>query len=256
MTLLQGGLIPAHSVHLILADLPYGKTACSWDSVLPLEELWVAYKHVLTPNGVVLLTAAEGFDITLYKSNPQWYRYKIVWRKHNFANAMLVHKQPGRIHEYVLVFRKDKATYNPQMMSGHKPIKGFHDPTKSLGEVFRGSTQGRTRLISTHRDNPAGTRYPTSVWEMEDSIWTIPQPRVKKGHPTPKPVALMEQLIKTYSNEGDCVLDNTMGMGSTGVASLHTGRRFLGMEIKAAYFKDACAHLHKALAATDTVPAA
>ena len=159
----QAGVIPAHSVDLILTDLPYGKTACSWDSVLPLDQLWAAYKRVLAPQGAVVLTASEGFDLTLYQSNPAWYRYKFIWKKNNISNPMLVSKQPGRIHEFVLVFAKGRMTYIPQMTTGHKPVKGFRDDTKSLGEVYRGSTQGRSPLISTHRDNPAGTRYPTTV---------------------------------------------------------------------------------------------
>jgi site-specific DNA-methyltransferase (adenine-specific) len=243
MPLLRSALIPARSVDLILADLPYGKTACSWDSPLPLRELWAAYTHVLAPRGAVLLTAAEGFDLTLAQSNPRWYRYKIVWRKRNIANPLLAKAQPGRVHEFVLVFAPRQPTYHPQMTTGHKPIAGFRDDTKPLGEIYTGSTRGRKRLIATHRDNPAGTRYPTSVWEIPaDSIWDIPQERANV-HPTAKPVELMRRLILTYSNEGDTILDNTMGAGATGVACVQTGRRFLGIELQNTYFMTACARI-------------
>jgi hypothetical protein len=131
MALLQSALIPAHSVDLILADLPYGQTACRWDSVLPLQELWQAYTRLLAPGGAVVLTAGEGFDFTLRESNPSWYRYKFVWCKRNIANPLLVSKQPGRIHEYVLVFCSKQTTYHPQMTTGHKPIAGFRDDTKT-----------------------------------------------------------------------------------------------------------------------------
>jgi site-specific DNA-methyltransferase (adenine-specific) len=235
----QAGVIAPHSVDLILADLPYGKTACSWDSVLPLEALWQCYTRVLKPSGAVLLTAAEGFDLTLYQSNPRWYRYKFVWRKRNIANPMLVATQPGRVHEYVLVFARRQPTYHPQMTTGHKPITGFRDDTKPLGEIYTRSTRGRKRLIATHRDNPEGTRYPTSVWEIpDDSIWDIPQERANV-HPTAKPVELMRRLILTYSNPGETVLDNTMGAGATGVACVQTGRRFLGIELQHTYFMTA-----------------
>jgi site-specific DNA-methyltransferase (adenine-specific) len=247
LALLQSGLIPAHSVDLILADLPYGKTACGWDTPLPLPVLWTAYKRLLTPGGAVVLTAAEGFDLTLAQSNPPWYRYKFIWRKHNIANPMLVTKQPGRVHEYVVVFCRGQTTYHPQMTTGHKPIAGFRDDTKSLGEIYMGSTRGRTRLISTHRDNPEGTRYPTSVWEIPvDTIWDIPQERANV-HPTAKPVELMLRLILTYSNAGETVLDNTMGSGTTGLACLQTGRQFLGIELQPAYFATACERIRAAL---------
>jgi site-specific DNA-methyltransferase (adenine-specific) len=210
------------------------------DSVLPLQELWSCYRRVLAPGGAVVLTAAEGFDFTLIGSNRQWYRYKFVWCKRNIANPMLPSKQPGRIHEYVLVFCSKQSTYNPQMTTGHKPVAGFRDDTKRLGEIYHGDTHGRTRLIATHRDNPEGTRYATSVWD-------IPQERLNV-HPTPKPVALMRQLILSYSNAGETVLDNTMGAGATGVACVQTGRRFLGIELQNTYFMTACERIRDALA--------
>jgi site-specific DNA-methyltransferase (adenine-specific) len=247
MPLLQSALIPAHSVDLILADLPYGQTACRWDSVLPLAPLWQAYTRLLTPGGAVVLPAGEGFDLTLYQSNPRWYRYKFVWRKHKIANPLLVKTQPSRVHEYVLVFAPGRVTYTPQMTTGHTPVTGFRDDTKGLGEIYRGTTQGRTRLISTHRDNPEGTRYPTSVWDIpEDSVWDIPQERANV-HPTAKPVELMRRLILTYSTAGGMVLDNTMGSGTTGIACVETGRRFLGVELDPTYFTTACRRIGEAI---------
>jgi site-specific DNA-methyltransferase (adenine-specific) len=235
----RAGLLPAHSVDLVVADLPYGVTACAWDCVLPLGELWAAYKRLLTPNGVVVLTAAEGFDLTLYQSNPAWYRYKFVWRKNNISNPMLVASQPGRIHEYLLVFAKGRIPYTPQMTTGHKPVKGFRDDTKLLGEVYRGSTRGTTRLIATHRDNPDGTRYPTTVWD-------IPLDRANV-HPTAKPVELLRRLVLTYSQAGATVLDNTMGSGTAALACVQTGRRFYGIELEEGYFKTACQRVEQEL---------
>jgi site-specific DNA-methyltransferase (adenine-specific) len=160
---------------------------------------------------------------------------------------MLVTKQPGRVHEFVVVFAPRQPTYHPQMTTGHKPIAGFRDDTKLLGEIYTGAMRGRKRLIATHRDNPEGTRYPQSVWEIpDDSLWDIPQERANR-HPTAKPVELMRRLILTYSNLGDVVLDNTMGSGTTGVACLQTGRRFLGIEREAQYFTTARAQIGEAI---------
>jgi site-specific DNA-methyltransferase (adenine-specific) len=249
----EAGLIPAHSVDLILADLPYGTTACAWDSRLPLEPLWQAYKRVLTSTGAVLLTAADGFDTTLHQSNPAWFRYKWVWEKSRGANGVSAARRPITVHEYVLVFYQHQPTYNPQMTYGHKPVAAFRNEAKGVGAVFNGPKGGGRQLVSTHKGNN-GARYPRSVLhdaQDEDADTradlSLGYYRVERGkHDTQKPVRLMRDLILTYSNAGDVILDNTMGSGTTGVACVQTGRRFLGIELHPGSFQAACTRIGEA----------
>ena len=214
------------SIDLILADLPYGQTACDWDSVLPLDELWKQYTRILKENGVVILTATQPFTWKLCASNPEWFRYEVIWEKPNGTNPLLVKVQPFRVHENILVFYKKQPTYNPQMLSG-KPYNGFSNDQKTIGEVFSGSGDDNRGLISRHRENPEGTRYPRSVIRCKQD---------RSGHPTKKPVELMSWIIKTYSNPGELVLDNTMGEGTTGVACMIEGRHFIGIELDKKYY--------------------
>lgn len=214
------------SIDLILADLPYGQTACDWDSVLPLGKLWEQYSRILKENGVVILTATQPFTWKLCSSKPDWFKYEIIWEKPNGTNPLLVKVQPFRVHENILVFYKKQPTYNPQMLSG-KPYNGFSDDNKTIGEVFSGSGTDNRGLTSRHRENPDGTRYPRSVIKCKQD---------RSGHPTKKPVELMSWIIKTYSNPGEIVLDNTMGEGTTGVACMMEGRRFIGIELDKKYY--------------------
>jgi site-specific DNA-methyltransferase (adenine-specific) len=214
------------SIDLILADLPYGQTACDWDSVLPLDKLWEQYTRILKENGVVILTATQPFTWKLCSSKPDWFRYEIIWEKPNGTNPLLVKVQPFRVHENVLVFYKKQPTYNPQMLSG-KPYNGYSNDNKTIGEIFSGSGTDNRGLTSRHRENPGGTRYPRSVIRCKQD---------RSGHPTKKPVELMSWIIKTYSNPGDLVLDNTMGEGTTGVACMMDGRRFIGIELDKKYY--------------------
>ncbi|MBM4056564.1 MAG: site-specific DNA-methyltransferase [Planctomycetes bacterium] len=219
--------IPDGSVDMILADLPYGITACKWDSVLPLDKLWEQYKRVIKENGAIVLTAAQPFAWRLCASNPKWFKYEIIWEKPNGTNPMLVKKQPFRTHENVLVFYKKQPTYNPQMTYGHSNYSGFYDDTKIIGEAYNGSEK---KLISKHKKNTDGSRYPRSVQRFAQD---------RSGHPTKKPVELMEWLIKTYTNVDDIILDNTMGEGTTGVACVKNKRNFIGIELDPEYFKKA-----------------
>ena len=226
--------IPSGSVDLILADLPYGTTACKWDSVLPLDKLWAEYNRITKDNAAMVLTAAQPFTWKLCASNPEAFRYEIIWEKPNGTNPMLVKKQPFRVHENILVFYKKQPTYNPQMSTG-AVYSGFIDepvaeqnilpfgekPTqKTIGEVYGEGT------ISHHRQNE-GTRYPRSVQKFSQD---------RSGHPTKKPVELFRWLIRTYSNPGDLVLDNTMGEGTTAVAALLEERKCIGIELEKKYF--------------------
>jgi site-specific DNA-methyltransferase (adenine-specific) len=223
-TLYQGNcldrlpLINDHSVELVLTDLPYGTTACPWDSVIPLDEMWTELKRVGTPNCIYVFTAQQPFTWALCASNPTDFRYELIWEKPNATSPFQAKHQPMKRHENILVFSQARGTYNPQMVEG-KPYKW--NSTRSGGEAG-GIAQGTATPI----DNQ-GTRYPGSVLRFAQ----------ERGlHPTQKPVALMEWLIRTYSNPGARVLDITMGSGTTGVAAMNTGRRFTGMEMDGHYF--------------------
>jgi len=208
-----------NSVDMIMVDLPYGTTACAWDFVIPMDELWTQYYRVCKENAAMVFTAAQPFTTTLISSNIKDFRYEWIWEKPQGTNPMNAKIMPLKSHENVAVFYRSKPTYNPQMWYS-TPYGGFKSDTSKIGEVY-GSAK------SQHRDNPEGSRYPKTVQKFKQE---------KGFHPTQKPVEMMEYFIKTYTNEGDTVLDNTMGSGTTGVASVNLGRRFIGMEQEQKYF--------------------
>lgn len=219
--------IPDGSVDMVLCDLPYGTTACKWDSVIPFESLWNVYNRVLKIDGIVALTASQPFTSALVMSNPKAFRYEWIWFKNRGTNPMCAKFQPLKRHESVLIFSRQKPRYFPQMRKG-KPYRGFSSKTgTTTGDIY-----GNTK--SVHRDNPEGILYPISVQEFACDIGL---------HPTQKPLALMEYLIKTYTNEGDLVLDNTMGSGTTCVAAKNLSRRFIGIEKNPKYYEIACNRL-------------
>lgn len=207
--------IPDTSVDMILCDLPYGTTRNKWDSVIPLDALWREYRRI--SRGAIVLTAQTPFDKVLGASNLDMLRYEWIWRKEAGTGFLNAKRAPLKDHENVLVFYETPPTYNPQMRQGFKPYK-----TTKGGETSNYNASG---IVETESN---GERYPVTVLEFQRDK--------DKLHPTQKPVALMEYLIRTYSNEGDTVLDNCMGSGTTGVACVNTGRRFVGMEQEAKYF--------------------
>lgn len=209
-----------NSIDMLLVDLPYGTTACKWDSVLPLDKLWEQYNRVCKKDAAMVFTAAQPFTTVLASSNISNLRYEWIWEKPQGTNPMNAKVMPLKSHENILVFYRIKPTYNPQMWYS-TPYSGFSSDTAKIGEVY-GQQQ------SKHRDNPEGSRYPKTVLKFKQE---------KGQHPTQKPVKLMEYLIKTYTNEGDTVLDNTMGSGTTGVAAVDTGRNFIGMENNRDYYQ-------------------
>ena len=211
--------LSSESVDMVLADLPYGTTACKWDCPISLLYLWRQYNRIAKANAAMIFTSSLPFTATLANSNLRNLRYEWIWEKNQGTNPLNAKVMPLKAHENVLVFYRRAPVYNPQMGRG-TPYKGFCSKTAFIGEVYR-------KRQSRHRDNPSGDRYPKSVLKFKQE---------KGYHPTQKPVPLCEYLIRTYSNEGDVVLDNTMGSGTTGVACVNTGRNFVGIEIDSAYY--------------------
>lgn len=214
--------IPDKSIDMILCDLPYGTTACKWDIVIPFEPLWEQYNRIIKDNGAIVLTASQPFTTKLIMSKSDWFRYTWVWNKKKPGNIFLAKKQPMKIHEDIVVFSKKPHFYNPQMVKRDKVRKSKNYGT---GESFGGNREKEDKVyIYTHT-------YPKSIIEFSNA-------RQKgKVHPTQKPVELFEYLIKTYTNEGETVLDNCMGSGTTGVACLNTNRNFIGIELDDKYFE-------------------
>ena len=218
--------IPDGSVDMILADPPYGTTACKWDSIIPLTPMWEQLKRVIKPNGAIVMTASQPFTTTLISSNMQGYCYNWVWNKRFAGNFVLAKRQPLKDHEDVCVFSLDgkMPTYAPIMLDRDKPIKKGKNGCE-LGAI---PLRGSCKYVGKMYDK----KYPTSVTSLEFSS----RDASRGLHPTQKPVALMEYLIKTYTNESETVLDFTMGSGTTGVACKNLGRKFVGIELDDNYF--------------------
>lgn len=214
--------LPVASVDLVLCDLPYGTTQNKWDSVLPLPALWRAYARVTKKAAALLFTAQTPFDKALGASNLSLLRYEWVWQKNVATGFMNAKKMPLKCHENVLVFYVELPTYNPQFTPG-KPYM-----QKRAGRVDTGENYGTVGIKERTDTVNDGKRYPQTVIAFNREIGL---------HPTQKPVALMEYLIKTYTNPGDTVLDNCMGSGTTGVACVNTDRNFIGIEKDPTYFE-------------------
>lgn len=208
------------SVDMILCDLPYGTTKCRWDTIIPFEPLWNQYNRIIKDNGAIVLFGTEPFSSYLRLSNIKNYRYDIIWEKPNNTNFMRLKKEIGKRHENISIFYKKQPTYNPQMVEG-KPYKD--------NRTIRKSWEGVSNQHIKKPINNNGTRYPGSI----QKFCNVNRNTI---HPTQKPVDLLEFLIKTYTNEGELVLDNCMGSGSTGVACLKSNRNFIGIEKDEKYF--------------------
>lgn len=211
--------IPTKSIDMILCDLPYGSTNCRWDSIIDLKLLWVQYKRIIKDRGAIILTAQTPFDKLLGMSNIQMLRYEWIWEKSSATGHLNSNKMPMKSHENVLVFYKKLPVYNPQKTYGHRPVNNF---TKTV------LSQNKTELYGTCNKELKGTRntdrYPRSVIRFSSDKQT------SCLHSTQKPVSLFEYLIKTYSNEGDIILDNAIGSGTTFIACMNTGRHCIGIE--------------------------
>lgn len=214
--------IPDGSVDMVLADPPYGTTACKWDSVIPLEPMWERLKRVIKPNGAIVMTASQPFTTTLIASNMKMFKYCWVWEKTRASNPYLAKKQPLRAHEDIAVFSVDSPIYYPQKNDG-----AYYTISKKAGGRVAGDKKTNN---SDYKGKRQGGRFPRTVQKISNSSAEVGL------HPTQKPVALMEYLIKTYTNEGETVLDFTMGSGTTGVACVNLNRSFIGIERDDKYF--------------------
>ena len=213
--------IEEKSIDMILCDLPYGTTQCKWDIVIPFEPLWEQYNRIIKDNGAIVLFASEPFASKLRLSNLKNYKYDWVWDKVKGTGFLNAKKQPMRNHEYICVFYKKQCLYNPQMTHGHTLKQSYR--SRYLQTAVYGEMKNDYIYKSTDR-------YPRSIQVFSTDTQN------SSLHPTQKPVALLEYLIKTYTNEGETVLDNCMGSGSTGVACINTNRNFIGIEKDANYF--------------------
>lgn len=209
--------IPDKSIDMILCDLPYGTTACKWDIVIPFGSLWEQYNRIIKDNGAIVLFSKQPFTTELIHSNLKNFKYSLVWKKDNHDNPLMAKKRFLNITEDINVFYKKQCTYNPQGI-----IKVNKVTKQGRGESLSQKNTRKTEYLQEY------TNYPKNILEFKRDLPNI--------HPTQKPIALLEYLIKTYTNENDTVLDNCMGSGSCGVAAINTGRNFIGIELDETYF--------------------
>ena len=217
--------IPDKSIDCIICDLPYGTTKCAWDIIIPFESLWYEYKRIAKDNATIILFGQEPFSSYLRLSNIEWYRYDIYWEKERLTNINQVKKRVGKTVETISVFYKKQCTYNPQMIKYEGKPRTNKVKNGKLGKL----TDENEKKVFEYEDT--GWRYPTQVWHYQRDCLA------SNLHPTQKPVALIKNLVKTFSNEGDVILDNCMGSGTTGVACVNTNRNFIGIELDEKYFK-------------------
>jgi len=218
--------IKEKSIDCILTDLPYGITKNEWDIEIDLKLLWENFNNILKPNGIIILTAVQPFTSKLVISNQKMFKYEIIWEKTIGSGQLNIKHQPLRVHESILIFYNKRGTYNEQLTEG-KPYS--INRTKVKGS-------GYNKQTSSNKQND-GYRHAKSVIKISN-------PRIKEGHPTQKPIELLEYLVKTYTNENDTVLDCCMGSGSTGVACINLNRNFIGIELNNEYFEKAKDYLN------------
>lgn len=226
-------LMPKHiddkSIDMIFCDLPYGTTQNKWDSVIPLDKLWSEYERVIKDNGAIVLFSAEPFTSVLINSNPKLFRYDLIWDKKLSSGFLNSKRMPLRRHEQIIVFYKKLPTYNPQMETRGKVRK------KGITTETGKHTSNYGKFKSTVSEN--NTHYPTSILEFSNAN------RREKVHPTQKPLSLIENMIKTYTNEGGLILDNACGSGTTGLGAKNLNRNYIMMEQDPKYFEIAKARV-------------
>ena len=230
--------IPDGSIDAIICDLPYGTTACAWDSVIPLDKLWAEYKRIAKPTAPIVLFGQQPFTAALIMSNIADYKYNWIWQKDSGTNFLNAHHQPLKITEDICVFGQAATTeskkglylaYNPQMRKGFEPYKCKSGAQKKDTAMVRGVCKAQDGGTLTISD---GSRFPINLIEFQRDADSF--------HPTQKPVDLLRYLIRTYSNEGDTILDNCMGSGTTAVACIKEKRHFIGFELNKQYYDKAC----------------
>lgn len=209
--------IPDNSIDMILCDLPYGTTACKWDTIIPFEPLWEQYNRITKQSSSIVLFSKQPFTTKLINSNLSDYKYSLVWKKDNHDNPLMAKKRFLNITEDINIFYRKQCVYNPQGI-----IKVNKVTKQGRGESLSQKNSRKSEYLQEY------TNYPRNILDFKRDLPNI--------HPTQKPVALLEYLIKTYTNENDLVLDNTMGSGSTGVACVNTNRRFIGIELDKKYY--------------------
>ena len=215
------------SIDCIICDLPYGTTKCSWDIIIPFDKLWEQYNRIIKDNGAIILFGQEPFSSLLRVSNLKDYRYDIYWQKERLTNIMQVKRRVGKDIETISIFYKNQCTYNPQMVKYDGPKRGNKVKNGKLGKLVDDNNDKKV-----FEYNDTGFRYPTQVWKFKRDILT------SNIHPTQKPIALYEELIKTYSNPDDLILDNCSGSGTIAIAALNTGRHFIGFETNENYYNE------------------
>ena len=215
------------SVDCIICDLPYGTTKCTWDIIIPFDKLWEQYNRIIKDDGAIILFGQEPFSSLLRVSNLKDYRYDIYWQKERLTNIMQVKRRVGKDVETISIFYKNQCTYNPQMVKYDGPRRGNKVKNGKLGKLVDDNNDKKV-----FEYNDTGFRYPTQVWKFKRDILT------SNIHPTQKPIALYEELIKTYSNPGNLLLDNCSGSGTIAIAALNTGRHFIGFETNEQYYNE------------------
>lgn len=218
--------IPDKSIDMVLCDLPYNMTSISWDSLIPFDKLWESYKRIIKPNGNIVLFSAGLFTLNLISSNIKDFRYKLIWEKNVPTGMSSAKYRPMKYYEEICVFGNSKSTYNPIMKERVGVRKSCYNYDHYCGDNNHIALDKKRK------------RYDPNFVQPSDVLkFNVVPNRKGKVHPTQKPIDLLEYLIKTYSNEGDIILDNTMGSGSTGVACVNTNRNFIGIELNEEYFK-------------------
>jgi len=220
--------IPNGSIDMILCDLPYGTTACKWDTIIPFDKLWEQYERIIKPNGAIVLTANQPFTSALIMSNPKLFRYEWIWEKSRPTGFPMAKHRPMKNHETIVVFSKSPATYTP---SGF--MKYYPQGVEECDRIIKRTNKHKTVTNGGDLGNEIHSTqkgFPKTILKIKNTN------NDSKNHATEKPVELMEYLIKTYTNEGDTVLDNTMGSGTTGVAAVNLNRNFIGIELDKDYF--------------------
>jgi site-specific DNA-methyltransferase (adenine-specific) len=230
-------LIPDKSVDMILCDLPYGTTACKWDTIIPFDKLWEQYKRIIKDNGAMIFTASQPFTSMLVMSNIKMFKYEWIYQKNAGSNFGAVRFQPMKEHENVLVFGKGRTKYFPIMQERAELGK---QRSKYMVNLHTQTENYSSSLHNKLKYEMSNLRCPSSIQKF-----TIPKGKEKVKHPTQKPVALFEYLIKTYTNEKDLVLDNCIGSGTTSIAAMNTNRNFFGFELNNTYYNLAKERINK-----------